>query len=50
VAGVVEEVGIDIERDRDARVSEDAAHLRDVESEVEDEMAGEGVALMRNSA
>jgi hypothetical protein len=35
VAGVVDEMDLDVERDRDARVSEDAAHLRDVESELE---------------
>jgi hypothetical protein len=50
VARLIEEVDIDLEGDRDARMSEDAADLRDVETEVEDEVAGERVALMRNSA
>jgi hypothetical protein len=44
VAGVVKEVRADIERDRDARVAEDPADLGDVEAEVDDQMAGEGVA------
>lgn len=37
VAGVFEEVDVDVERDRGACVSEDAADLRDIEGEVEDE-------------
>jgi hypothetical protein len=44
VAGVIEEVRVDVERDRDARVAEDAADLRWVEPEVDDQVAGEGVA------
>jgi hypothetical protein len=44
VAGVFEEVGVDVECDRGACVTEDAADLCDVEIEVEDEVAGEGVA------
>jgi hypothetical protein len=43
VAGLVEEVGVDVERDRDARVAEDAADLDDVEAQVEDQVAGERV-------
>jgi hypothetical protein len=44
VAGVLEEVRVDVERDRDARVAEHAADLGWVEPEVDDEVAGEGVA------
>lgn len=36
----VEEVGVDVERDRDARVTEDAADLSDVDAEVDDQVAG----------
>ena len=43
VAGVLEEVGVDVEGDRDARMPEDAAHLGDVETEVDDQMARERV-------
>jgi hypothetical protein len=39
-----EEVGVDIERNRRARVAEDAAYLHNVELQIEDEMAGEGMA------
>jgi hypothetical protein len=44
VASVVKEVGIDVERDRDAGVAEDPTDLGDVEAEVDDQMTGEGVA------
>lgn len=44
MAGVVEEVGIDVERDRNSGVAEDAADLGNVEAEVDDQVAGEGVA------
>jgi hypothetical protein len=44
VAGVVEEVRVDVERDRDAGVAEHAADLGWVEPEVDDQVAGEGVA------
>jgi hypothetical protein len=44
VAGVVEEVGVDVERDRHARVAEDAADLRDIEPEIDDQVASERVA------
>jgi hypothetical protein len=44
VAGVLEEVRVDVERDRDARVAEDAADPGYVEPEVDDQVAGEGVA------
>jgi hypothetical protein len=44
VARPLEEVGVDVEGDRRARVAEDAADLADVEGQVDDEMAGEGVA------
>jgi hypothetical protein len=44
VAGVLEEVRVDVERDRDARVAEDAADLGWVEPEIDDQVAGEGVA------
>jgi hypothetical protein len=39
VAGVLKEVCVDVERDRDARVAEDAADLGDVEPEVDDQVA-----------
>jgi hypothetical protein len=44
VAGVLEQVRVDVERDRDARVAEDAADPGYVEPEVDDQVAGEGVA------
>ena len=44
VAGVLEQVRVDVERDRDARVAEDPADLGRVEPEVDDQVAGEGVA------
>jgi hypothetical protein len=44
VAGVVEQVRVDVERDRDAGVAEDAADLGWVEPGVDDQVAGEGVA------
>jgi hypothetical protein len=44
VAGVLEQMGVDVERDGDARVAEDAADLGWVEPEVDDQVAGEGVA------
>ena len=44
VAGVLEQVRVGVERDRDARVAEDAADLGQVEPEVDDQVAGEGVA------
>jgi hypothetical protein len=44
VAGVLEEVRVDVERDRDASVAEDAADLGRVEPEVDDQVACEGVA------
>jgi hypothetical protein len=43
VAGVLEEVRVDVERGRDAGMPEDAAHLGDVESEVDYPMARERV-------
>ncbi len=43
MASIVEEMGVDIEGDRDARMSEDPADLRDVKPEIDDEVAGEGV-------
>jgi hypothetical protein len=44
VAGVLEQVGVDVEPDRDAGAAEDAADLGGVEPEVDDQVAGEGVA------
>jgi hypothetical protein len=43
VAGVLEQVGVDVEGDRDARVAEHAAGLGWVEPEVDDQVAGERV-------
>jgi hypothetical protein len=43
VAGVLEQVCVDVERDRDARVAEHAADLGYVEPEVDDQVAGERV-------
>jgi hypothetical protein len=39
VAGVVEEVRVDVERGGDAGVAQDAADLGDVEPEVDDQVA-----------
>jgi hypothetical protein len=44
VAGVLEQVRVDVEPDRDARVAEDPAYLGHVEPEVDDQVAGERVA------
>jgi hypothetical protein len=44
VTGVVEEMRVDVEGDRDPGVAEDAADLGDVEAEVDDQVAGKGVA------
>jgi hypothetical protein len=44
VARPIEEVGVDVEGDCGACVAEDAADLADVEAQVDDEVAGEGVA------
>jgi hypothetical protein len=44
MAGIIEEVRVDVERDRDAGVAEDAADLSDIEAEVDDQVAGKGVA------
>lgn len=42
--GLVEEMGVDIERDCHARMAEDPADLYDVEREVDDQVAGKAVA------
>ena len=44
VLGLVEEVGVGVEGDAGAGVAEDAADLGDVEFEVDDEVACEGVS------
>jgi hypothetical protein len=44
VGGSVEEVGVGVERDAGAGVAEDAADLGDIEPQVDDQVAGEGVA------
>jgi hypothetical protein len=44
VAHPHEQVGVDVEGDRRACVAEDAADLADVEAQVDDQVAGEGVA------
>ena len=44
VARLVEHVGVDVERGRDPGVAEDAADLGDIEAQVDDQVAGEGVA------
>jgi hypothetical protein len=49
VAGVLEQVCVDVECDGDARVSEDAADLGRVEPEVDDQVAGEGFGAGRGS-
>jgi len=41
---IVEQVGVDVERRRDLGMAEDAADLRDIEREIDDQMAGERVA------
>jgi hypothetical protein len=43
VAGLVEQVGVDVEGRADAGVAEDPADLDDVEAQVDDQVAGEGV-------
>jgi hypothetical protein len=43
VARLVKEVRVDVERHAHARVPEDAADLHDVELQVDDQVAGEGV-------
>jgi hypothetical protein len=43
VASVVEEVGVDAQGRGDLGVAEDAADLRDIQAEVDDQMTGEGV-------
>jgi hypothetical protein len=40
---LIEQVRVGIERDRWARVPQDAADLGDVEPQVDDQVAGEGV-------
>jgi hypothetical protein len=45
VAGVVEEVRVDVERGGDAGVAEDAADLCDIEPEIDDQVAGEGETI-----
>jgi hypothetical protein len=49
VGGLVEEVGVGVEGDAGAGVAEDAADVGDVEFEVDDEVAGEGVAEVVDS-
>src|SRR5829696_6903821 len=44
VAGVLEDVRVDVERDRDAGVPEHAADLGWVEPEVDDQVTREGMA------
>jgi hypothetical protein len=44
VAGLLEEVRVRVERHARAGVAEDAADLDDVEADVDDQVAGEGVA------
>jgi hypothetical protein len=44
VCCLVEEMGVGIEGHARARVAQDAAHLRDVETDIHDQVAGEGVA------
>jgi hypothetical protein len=44
VAGGLKQVRVDVERDRDARMAEDAADLGHVEPEIDDEVARERVA------
>jgi hypothetical protein len=44
VGGSVEEVGVGVEGDAGAGVAEDAADLGDIEPQVDDQVAGEGVA------
>jgi hypothetical protein len=49
VARPLEEVGVDVESDRRAGVAEDAADLAGVEAQVDDQVAGEGVAQVVGS-
>lgn len=44
MTSVVEEVRVDVEGDCDARVAEDATNLGNVKAEVDDQVAGKGVA------
>jgi len=44
----VEQVRVDIERDARSRVPEDPAHLSDVEPQVDDQVAREGVPQVVN--
>ncbi len=44
VARFLEQVRVGVERHAGARVAEDMADLNDVEADVDDQMAGEGVA------
>lgn len=44
VVGAVEQVRVDVQRDRGAGVAENAAELRDVEPEIDDQVAGKRVA------
>jgi hypothetical protein len=43
VPGLLEEVRVGVESHARARVTEDAAHLDDVEPDIDDQVAGEGV-------
>lgn len=43
MAGIVEEMGVNVEGDRDPGVAEDATDLGDVEAEVDDQVTGEGM-------
>jgi hypothetical protein len=44
VPGLIEHVGVNVECRRDTGVTEDAADLGDIEAQVDDQVAGEGVA------
>jgi hypothetical protein len=44
VAGLLEQVRVGVESHARARMAEDAADLDDVEADVDDQVAGEGVA------
>ena len=44
MTGVIKEMGVGVEGDRDSGVAEDATDLGDVEPEVDDQVAGEGLA------
>ena len=50
MARVVEEMRVDVEGDRDPGMAHDSADLGDVESEVDDQVAGEGVGADHGSA